>query len=425
MVMDYTQLSQQLCNPLSDYNGAGVPVGLSEVYDLIKEERKEDIPQLSQGIWKTKPKQANFDKVIDLCAHVLTTQSKDLQVMGWLCEALLVKHGLQGGVYGVELLNSLCEALWPVVYPNALSLYLEQQDQLAYDTFETLSFAKPQDLTQEGSQQFNEEIALKRYLILQWLDKTLAQRLLAIEMIPATQEAMWPPITLAKWIDATDFNQKQMRGYYANETNTHETDGFEKRLSLEVCKKALQSLKVSFVKDQIKRIQHFIEALGVLSRTLLASDLPHAIEFSATRKKLEQMLQIYNTVSGFHEVTPTQNKPFHNENDAQPIATNDTAPIAEKMHQQSTTPSTPPINDKAIEANTSQMMVSEREDAYIALEQIFQFLTQVDPHSPAPQLLGLILGWKNKTLVQIMQDIKQGETEAHVMLRMLTDKTAA
>ncbi len=442
--MDYTQLSQQLCTPLSEYNGAGVPVGLSEVYDLIKEERKEDAAQLSQGIWKTKPKQANFDKVIELCAHVLTTQSKDLQVAGWLCEALLVKHGLQGGVYGAELLTSLCDALWPVVYPNALSLYLEQQDQLSYDTFETLSFANPQDLTAQDEQQLNEEIALKRNLILQWLDNTLAQRLLTIEIVPATQDAMWPPITLAKWIDATDFNQKQMRGYYADEANINETDGFEKRLSLEMCKKALQSLKASFVKDQLKRIEHFIEALGVLSRILLASDLPHAIEFPATRKKLEQLLQIYKTVRGIEEVAPTQSKPFQADmprsvphmNDHSDRQTNTAADMGKSDKQnQDDKPSTlsglatpqqaPTANQQAIDANRAQMTVFEREDAYVALEQISQFLTQVDPHSPSPQLLGLILGWKNKTIVQIMQDIKQGESEAHMMLRMLTDKASS
>ncbi len=44
---------------------------------------------------------------------------------------------------------------------------------------------------------------------------------------------------------------------------------------------------------------------------------------------------------------------------------------------------------------------------------------EIDPHSPAPYLLELIVSWENKKLLQIVTDINEGKTEAHNLLKLL------
>ena len=49
------------------------------IYDQIKEFRREDDSRLSQGIWQTESKKASWNDVIKTCAHALKTETKDLQ----------------------------------------------------------------------------------------------------------------------------------------------------------------------------------------------------------------------------------------------------------------------------------------------------------------------------------------------------------
>ena len=64
------------------------------------------------------------------------------------------------------------------------------------------------------------------------------------------------------------------------------------------------------------------------------------------------------------------------------------------------------------------MIFFNREDAYNALKEISGFLKTLDAHSPIPDLLDLIVSWKNKTLVEIISDIGAGNKEGHILLRL-------
>ena len=44
---------------------------------------------------------------------------------------------------------------------------------------------------------------------------------------------------------------------------------------------------------------------------------------------------------------------------------------------------------------------------------------EIDPHSPAPYLLELIVSWEHKKLLQIVSDINEGKSEAHDLLKLL------
>lgn len=88
------------------------------VYDQIKELRREDDPQLTQGIWLIEPKKAAWNDVEKVCESVLKTKTKDLQIAAWLLEAKTVIYGLAGMNQGVMLLHALCEKFWDKIWPE-------------------------------------------------------------------------------------------------------------------------------------------------------------------------------------------------------------------------------------------------------------------------------------------------------------------
>lgn len=88
------------------------------LYTQIGEARREDDPNLPQGIWQHPPKRADWALVEELCADALATRSKDLQLAAWLTEAWLHLRGLQGLVDGLRLITSLLETYWDGLHPR-------------------------------------------------------------------------------------------------------------------------------------------------------------------------------------------------------------------------------------------------------------------------------------------------------------------
>ena len=69
--------------------------------------------------------------------------------------------------------------------------------------------------------------------------------------------------------------------------------------------------------------------------------------------------------------------------------------------------------------NSLKIKSLNREEIYKLLNELYLLLKEVDKHSPSPYLLNLILEWKDKTLLEIINDVKIGNTESHQLLKML------
>ena len=65
------------------------------IFDKIKEARRQD-DELDQGAWQSERKTANWPLVIKLAQDTLATVSKDLQLAGYLTEALLQTERFPG-----------------------------------------------------------------------------------------------------------------------------------------------------------------------------------------------------------------------------------------------------------------------------------------------------------------------------------------
>ena len=108
---------ESLLNPISEGNICGENLCYDHVYDELKEFRREDDPRLSQGIWQTEPKRANWPELEKLACELLKTKTKDLQIAMWLMEAWIVERQFSGFIDGLKLIKGLCEKFWDQIYP--------------------------------------------------------------------------------------------------------------------------------------------------------------------------------------------------------------------------------------------------------------------------------------------------------------------
>src|SRR5262249_12881527 len=70
------------------------------------------------GMTERDRKVADNPLVIKLATGVLTEKTKDLQIAGWLTEALLKQQGFAGLRDGLALCYGLVEKFWDTVYPE-------------------------------------------------------------------------------------------------------------------------------------------------------------------------------------------------------------------------------------------------------------------------------------------------------------------
>ena len=109
---------QDLLQPIPGANPAGESLRYQGTYDRIADARREDDPSLSQGIYKSTLKRAEWTTAETICVDALTKRTKDLQIAGWLLEAWLHLHGFAGVTNGLRLLAGLCEQFWDHLYPT-------------------------------------------------------------------------------------------------------------------------------------------------------------------------------------------------------------------------------------------------------------------------------------------------------------------
>jgi type VI secretion system ImpA family protein len=107
-----------LLAPLAGKNPCGESLRFTEVYDHIREARREDDDNLPQGVWKAEIKKADWDQVDRLCQDALKNRSKDIQIAAWLTEAWLHLEGTGGLSRGLDLILELTRTYWNTLYPQ-------------------------------------------------------------------------------------------------------------------------------------------------------------------------------------------------------------------------------------------------------------------------------------------------------------------
>jgi type VI secretion system protein ImpA len=107
----------EILKPIPGDNPGGENLRYAPVYTQIREAVRED-DDVSQGVWQTERKVADWPKVVKLCTDALTKQSKDLQLAAWLTEAETNREGFTGFLEGVNLINAMLEQFWEALHPE-------------------------------------------------------------------------------------------------------------------------------------------------------------------------------------------------------------------------------------------------------------------------------------------------------------------
>lgn len=107
-----------LLDPIEGKKACGESLRYADVYDQIREARREEDDTLPQGVWKTELKKADWEQVNRICQETLKNRSKDLQIAAWLTEAWLHLEGISGLAHGLELVLELTQKYWDEIHPE-------------------------------------------------------------------------------------------------------------------------------------------------------------------------------------------------------------------------------------------------------------------------------------------------------------------
>lgn len=107
-----------LLDPISGQKPCGESLRYTDVYDQIREARREEDDKLPQGVWKSEVKKADWEQVNCLCQEALKNKSKDLQIAAWLTESWLHLDGINGLTQGLELILELTRNYWSEIFPE-------------------------------------------------------------------------------------------------------------------------------------------------------------------------------------------------------------------------------------------------------------------------------------------------------------------
>lgn len=104
--------------PVAPDNPRGRNMEFEAGYDAIREARKSDPDDLPQDEWSGALRKADWPEVIRLSQSILSHESKDLQVVCWLTEALLHQHGLPGLAGGIEFMQMFVQTYGDICWPE-------------------------------------------------------------------------------------------------------------------------------------------------------------------------------------------------------------------------------------------------------------------------------------------------------------------
>lgn len=310
-------------------NGVGSDISLSLIYDQIREARNEDDPRLSMGIWERELKKADWPLVESVTADILSTKSKDLQILAWYIEAVINIEKLNGIPKSLQTLKTFLESFWYTCFPQDIEkkqhilFWIEEKINNFIITFP-----------------FVEDISLYDYEYALNM-KALSKRSAEAE-IEITQSAM-----------------------KENRKNIDDIQNIIRRNDTEPLNTVIKSIYESIL-SLIETTDKILKGEFVLSFSKILENL------EKIKKIIDQKLKNKNIVADDNKIDRKENE-------------------------------------------------DKRNAIYSEIKKLSENLKKIERHSPTPFFLDLVVSWKdkNKSLFEVMNDLKEGQTEAHKLLKIL------
>lgn len=362
---------EALLTPLEGEDPCGENLRYEGTFDAVREERRDEDPNLPQGVWETDVKRADWGKVENLCQEALAKKSKDLHLALWLTEAWTHQQGLRGFRRGIDMTCSLLEEFWDGLHPK-----IDDDGDLDY-----------------------------RLGPLRWASEQFPVMLRLVPItLPAGADAT--PMRLKDWEDVLRIENLQQRDPAAAKK---EQARYPTRVEFET------SVELTPVEHFLHLVPVAEACLGELERLDLIleeqcpKDGPSLARIRAVLVELETMLRGWMEQKG--GVLPGD------ADDVLPID-EDGPPVGETGEEGSEM-TTEPTSASGAQAGGAAGPIQTRAEAYRRLSEAADFLIRTEPHSPVPYLVKRAVSWGNLSFGELLVELIEGGGDHQRILRLL------
>ena len=355
--------------PIPGIQPCGEDLAFSVELDAIRDARKNDDDSLSQGEWQTSIKSAQWPKVISLCEAVLTQKSKDLQVAGWLTDALVRVDGFAGLTNGLAVLNGLFSQYWEGLYP-------------VFD---------PADLDERAAK-------------IEWLSKELTA---SCKLVPITKKDAGN-FHFLHWEESRRIDNLGLKDPAAKEAAVAEG-----KISGDIFDKAAAVSGVAYYRELAQDLQQSQMQLGQFIQSVdekFGHDAPSLTELRATLDKVSGTVErILTSLGG---VSPAIVSAPSSASTAGIEVSTETATV---KHSPSTALSTLFPAEPIMPSGP----ISNRAQAVQQLREVAGYFRQAEPHSPVAFLANRAADWADMPLDQWLSKVIKDESTLYQLKEML------
>ncbi|MDR1907742.1 MAG: type VI secretion system protein TssA [Holosporales bacterium] len=381
--------------------GAGQNLRYDPVYDKIKDARFEEDSSLSRGVWKRDLKKADWAEVHKLCSSALEESSKDLQIVGWLCEAECHLERWNGLHESIELAHQFCEHCWEICYP-------EIDDDLEH-----------------------------RIRVLDWFVEKMTECSLFMPIAPSNG-FIQQPLDLSMWLTAQNFDLVARRSG-ASEAKMQEAES-----SGQITLKRFRSLVRQANVNDVMYVAGIVDEIYKKSSDFSMFLQDKCRQFSPSFKRFHEQLVCVTQICKFSlegRVVKAAEKPEPKE--VQPsdhaLTTITTNEGQEQINVDQDLSNLSNLTMEDIASHTiegdiiqpsdaqqqqqsdDEVTIAGRQDAYKAVGDLADYLIEVDPQSPGPYLIKMVSSWSDKPLPAVLDDVATGASAGHKVLKMLSE----
>ncbi|MGS0743659.1 type VI secretion system protein TssA [Glaciimonas sp. GG7] len=356
-----------LLAPLSPEAPCGPAARYDAVFTEIRLLREEDDPNLPMGQWERPLKHADWQQIENRCTAMLTTHSKDLQIVVWLVESWMRQRGFIGLLHGLQMLDALLRRYWLPLHPM---------------------------IDDDGDCE-------ARLAPLEWLNESLSisVRVHAVLLVPSGGKP--PHITLADWERIT---AQEMAA--ENQPDRKKSDIATVVLTRSDIFTAAQQMgpELALTGAAVCHSLDYLHAIVALLGQHLKAESPNLAKLQNT---LEAVGRVLLQLQPEEKASEMKNK--------QDILDSQCADDGGAALSTDLSPAMATVPSAVVEIANWR----NRSEAYATLEALADYLSEVEPHSPTPFLIRRAVNWGRMSLPEVIAEIIREEGDLSRLLNVL------
>ena len=353
---------EKLLAPISEDRPAGEFLIHKGVYDEIKEARRQDNAALDQGIWQTKLKKSEWEKVEAICLDSLMFQSKDLQLAAWLLESWISLYGIEGAKFGLELMFRLSKDFWEEIFP------------------------------------FDDEDIETRIVPFYWVDEKLYTKLKLIPIYENEKDGI--KYNYIDW-ELAGRNENELRRGVSTDQEKEDNAFLTHTSYLDSCRGADRGhfhQRQTLLEDSLVNL----DFLGQFLDEKCGKNSPSFRQF---RDSLQSILRLVENIIKHRGEEKTLTVLSQNKIKGQNMEDCPEGKVGSSLRQEL--------------MGSGQENISSREDAYRILQEVGQYLEAIEPHSPTPYLLRRAVAWGGMSFAQLLDELVRDPSDVRIIYEFL------